>query len=203
MFLSTLSKTPASTKKFPRGHYLVPDTNAFLNGIDLFEQCSSFRDVIILQTVLEELRNQSLPLYNRVLALTKSDEKHFCLFFNDFRLDTYVTRYEGESINDRNDRAVRQAVKWYGEHLEREVKSTRNARAAPLIVMLSDDRESLKRAKAEKIVACTLSDYVSGLEDADRLLDLINESRNDHLSKAPASREMYAGYYPMSKILTL
>ena len=82
-----LSDKPAGTKVFPQGHYLVPDTNALLNGMDLFEHSSSFYDVIVLQTVLEELRNRSLPLYNRLLGLTKSEEKRFYVFFNDFRLD--------------------------------------------------------------------------------------------------------------------
>ena len=105
-----LSDKPAGTKSFPQGHYLVPDTNALLNGMDLFEQSSAFYDVIILQTVLEELRNRSLPLYNRLIGLTKSEDKRFYVFFNDFRMETYVQRDANESVNDRNDRAVRRAV---------------------------------------------------------------------------------------------
>jgi exosome complex exonuclease DIS3/RRP44 len=112
-----LSDKPAGTKKYPQGHYLVPDTNALLNAMDLFEQGTAFFDVIILQTVLEELRNRSLPLYNRLIGLTKSQEKRFYVFFNEFRLETYVNREADESINDRNDRAVRRAVKWYNDHL--------------------------------------------------------------------------------------
>jgi exosome complex exonuclease DIS3/RRP44 len=112
-----LSEKPAGTKAYQQGHYLIPDTNALLNALDLFEQTSAFYDVIILQTVLEELRNHSLPLYNRLIGLTKSEEKRFYVFFNDFRLETYVVRDVRESINDRNDRAVRRAVKWYSEHL--------------------------------------------------------------------------------------
>ena len=57
-----LSATPAATKQFPQGHYLIPDTNAFLNGMDLFEAEGAFTDVIVLQTVLEEVKNRSLPL---------------------------------------------------------------------------------------------------------------------------------------------
>src|ERR1700712_3545585 len=46
----TLSEKPAGTKAFPQGHYLVPDTNALLNSMDVFEHTSAFYDVIILQT---------------------------------------------------------------------------------------------------------------------------------------------------------
>jgi exosome complex exonuclease DIS3/RRP44 len=31
--------------------------------------------------------------------------------------DTYVERQKGESANDRNDRAIREATLWYKNHL--------------------------------------------------------------------------------------
>ena len=180
----------------------MPDTNALLNGIDLFEQSSIFCDVVILQTALEELRNRSLPLYNRVLALTKSEDKRFYLFFNDFRQDTYVIRQQGETINDRNDRAVRRAVAWYDAHLQQAVENRKKARQAPMVLMLTDDKENLRQAKAENVSACTLGEYVAGLEDADRLLDMINMSRTEHVSKSAAAEEIYPDYYSMSKMMT-
>ena len=197
-----LSENPANTKTFSTGHYLVPDTNALLNGMDLFELSSVFCDVVILQTVLEELRNRSLPLYNRVIALTKSEEKRYYVFFNDFRRETYVARESGESINDRNDRAVRRAVSWYRDHLEQVVKFNKGAKHAPSVIMLSDDRINLQKAKPERITACSLSEYVSGLEDADRLLDMINASRVEQTSKTTAAEQIYPDYFSMSKIMT-
>ena len=197
-----LSDKPAGTKTFPAGHYLVPDTNALLNGMDLFEQASGFHDVIILQTVLEELRNRSLPLYNRVIGLTKSDDKHFYVFFNDFRQETYVVREQGETINDRNDRAVRRAVNWYGEHLHQSIQSSKRPIQCPTIIMLSDDKENLKKAKAEKLNACSLAQYVSGLDDADRLLDMINASRQGQESRSTAAEQLYPDYYSLSKMMT-
>ena len=197
-----LSERPVGTKKFPAGHYLVPDTNALLNGMDLFEQASGFYDVIILQTVLEELKNRSLPLYNRIIALTKSADKHFYVFFNDFRQETYVIREQGETINDRNDRAVRRAVKWYGEHLHQSIKSSKQPIQCPTIVMLSDDKENLRKAKVENLSACSLADYVSGLDDADRLLDMINVSRQSQDSRSTAAEQLYPSYYSLSRMMT-
>ena len=197
-----LSEKPVGTKSFPAGHYLVPDTNALLNGMDLFEQASGFYDVIILQTVLEELRNRSLPLYNRVIALTKTDDKHFYVFFNDFRQETYIVREQGESINDRNDRAVRRAVSWYGEHLQQSLRSSKRSIQCPTIIMLSDDKENLRKAKAEEISACSLAQYVSGLDDADRLLDMINASRQSQESRGTAAEQLYPDYYSLSKMIT-
>ncbi|KAI1859553.1 uncharacterized protein JN550_011961 [Neoarthrinium moseri] len=193
-----LSDKPAGTKAFPQGHYLVPDTNALLNAMDLFEQSSAFFDVIILQTVLEELRNRSLPLYNRLIGLTKSEDKRFYVFFNEFRLETYVAREQDESINDRNDRAVRQAVQWYNMHLA-QVKSKR----LPTVVMLTDDKGNIEKAKQDKVPAVTLRDYVGGLEDADRLLDMIAESRERGISRDKKAADfLYPEYFTMSKMMT-
>ncbi|OTB05516.1 hypothetical protein M426DRAFT_10558 [Hypoxylon sp. CI-4A] len=193
-----LSDKPAGTKSYPQGHYLVPDTNALLNAMDLFEQSSAFYDVVILQTVLEELRNRSLPLYNRLVGLTKSQDKRFYVFFNEFRLETYVTREQDETINDRNDRAVRQAVKWYNEHLAQN-----KSKKLPVTVMLTDDRLNIEKAKKEKVPAITLRDYVSGLEEADRLLDMIADSQERGISRdKKASEFLYPEHYTLSKMMT-
>ena len=196
-----LSAKPAGTKTFPAGHYLVPDTNALLNGMELFEQKSCFYDVIILQTVLEELKNRSLPLYNRIVNLTKDDDKHFYVFFNEFRLETHIVRDTGESINDRNDRAVRRAVKWYGEHLQEAIKASRKKDQGPQIIMLTDDKENLKKAKAEKISGCSLEGYVSGLDEADTLLDMMKTSEQGRIPNT-GGEQLYPDYFSMSKMMT-
>ena len=197
-----LSERPAGTKAFPNGHYLMPDTNALLNAMDLFEQNSAFYDVIILQTVLEELRNRSLPIYNRLIGLTKSEDKRFYVFFNEFRLETYVTREHGETINDRNDRAVRQATKWYGEHLQQAVQGSSRSKVCPSIVMLSDDKENLRKARAEELSACSLKEYVSGLDDANRLLDMISASREGQEARSGKVELLYSEYFSLSKMMT-
>ncbi|KAJ4295868.1 exosome catalytic subunit dis3 [Collariella sp. IMI 366227] len=193
-----LSEAPAGTSVFPQGHYLVPDTNAFLTAMDLFEQSSAFYDVIVLQIVLEELRNRSLPLYNRLISLTKSEDKRFYVFFNEFRLETHVARLEGESVNDRNDRAVRKAVAWYGQHLAQT-----KAKKVPAVVMLSNDRDNLRKAKQEGIHACSLADYVKQLKDGDKLLDMIPETEDsENIKEKKPNALFYPEYFSMSKMMT-
>ena len=186
--------------------------------MDLFEQRTAFYDVIILQTVLEELRNRSLPLYNRLIDLTNSEEKRFYVFFNDFRLESHVVRQPGETINDRNDRAVRQAVRWYGEHLQRSVAASRKAKQIPAIIMLTDDKENLRKAKEEHVDAFSrmlsypsasriwanlpVANYVGGLEDANRLLDMITAARGTQDAKSSREPTLYSEYYSVSKIMT-
>src|ERR1700753_3626496 len=70
-----LSEKPAGTKSFPEGHYVIPDTNAILTGIDLFESEPAIQDIIILQTVLEEVKNRSLPIYHRLVTIAQNEEK--------------------------------------------------------------------------------------------------------------------------------
>jgi hypothetical protein len=67
-------------------------------------ETQSFIGIVLLQTVLEELRNRSLPLYNRARTMAKNEDKRVYTFHNDFRMETYIVRDAGETINDRNDR---------------------------------------------------------------------------------------------------
>ena len=164
--------------------------------MDLFEEPSNFRDVIILQTVLEELRNRSLPLYNRLMALTRSEDKRFYLFFNEFRLETAVWREDAESINDRNDRAVRRVAAWYTSHLAQITKTS------PTVVLITNDQENRRRAMKEKLGALSLREYVEGLDDADRLLDMIAQGAEKEEVRAAASELLYPEYYSMSRMTT-
>lgn len=63
------------------------------------------------------------------------------MFFPLLR-DTFIEREQGESANDRNDRAIRVAAKWYTNHL---VKATYGH---PLkVVLLTNDRANKEKAE--------------------------------------------------------
>lgn len=51
--------------------------------MDLLEH-PDFVDVIVLQTVVDEVRHRSLPLYNRLKALVADPDRRFFVFYNDF-----------------------------------------------------------------------------------------------------------------------
>lgn len=193
---SVLAKRPSGTKAFPSGHYLIPDTNVLLSGMDIFEETGHFHDVIILQTVLEELKNRSLPLYSRLMALTRSEEKRFYLFFNEFRFETAVRRTDGETINDRNDRAVRRAAAWYTSHLAKVTMKP------PAIVVLSNDQGNKRIAEKENIIALSLREYVEGLDDCDRLLDMVTQGAEGQQARVAQGELFYPEYYSMSRMMT-
>ncbi|PHH50156.1 Exosome complex exonuclease DIS3 [Ceratocystis fimbriata CBS 114723] len=191
-----LAEKPLGSQAFPNGRYILPDTNILLNAMDVFEQSNAFCDVIILQTVLEELKNRSLPLYNRLIGLVNSEDKRFYVFFNDFRLETYIVRGNDESINDRNDRAVRKAAKWYNEHLAK-CRGT-----IPTTVLLTNDKDCLAKSKAENIPCMALSEYLSGVEDGERLMDLVAENQAQSGGFSKVVKMLYPEYFTMSKMMT-
>lgn len=88
---------------FLDGHFVLPDTNVFLSQVrsniliffqyidtatlqmDLVESPLFTPPIILLQTVIEEVRHRSLPLYNRLKALTRMDDKKIWIFYNEYR----------------------------------------------------------------------------------------------------------------------
>ena len=108
---SSLSSSPASLSSlFSEPHYILLDTNIILNQIDILEVSAKeggFQNVIVLQTVLEEVRHRSSPIYKRLRDIIGDPNRNFYVFINEHHKDTYIERNRGETANDRNDRAIR------------------------------------------------------------------------------------------------
>lgn len=91
------------------------------------------------------------------------DSSHF------FR-DTYVERQPGESANDRNDRAIRIAAAWYEKHLKLSGNNAKETR----VILLTDDKQNLEKARAEGILCSTVGEYVRSLEKYPTLQDKLS-----------------------------
>src|ERR1700734_4475323 len=63
------------------GHERIPSAD----GSNLFTP-----PIILLQTVIEEVRHRSLPLYNRLKAVIKTEEKRVWVFYNEYRSSVNV-----------------------------------------------------------------------------------------------------------------
>ncbi|GBE86825.1 Exosome complex exonuclease dis3 [Sparassis crispa] len=192
---------------FPNGHFLLPDTNVFLAQMDLMESALFTPPIIVLQTVLEEVRHRSLPLYNRLKALIRAEDKRIWVFYNEYRSETAVIREEGESPNDRNDRGIRKATSWYNTHISLSRPPIRGqpVRPLPTVVLLTDDVANRQRAEKEGLSCISSRRYVESMKDANQLLDLLSASGADVLepTKAVAVRQaLYSDYLPMSALLT-
>ncbi|KAH9911776.1 RNB-domain-containing protein [Epithele typhae] len=191
---------------FPDGHFIIPDTNIFLGQMDLMESSSFNPPTILLQTVMEEVRHRSLPLYNRLKALVKADDKKIWVFYNEYRSETAIIREEGESPNDRNDRGIRKATSWYKSHLALARPAVRGQSVPPLpsIVLLTDDAANRQKAEKEGLTCLSVRKYVECMKESSQLLDLLSAAGNDGLdaTAAVAARSaLYPEYMSMATLL--
>ncbi|KAJ3175303.1 exosome catalytic subunit dis3 [Irineochytrium annulatum] len=144
-------------------HFLIPDTNVFFHQIDLLSH-EAFRNVIVLQTVLNELKHRSASIYARVRALVADPTRKFWVFSNECHRETYVEAEKGETPNDRNDRAIRVACSWYMTHLPGPTS----------VVLLSDDADNRRKAAVLQIVAASVREYAECMEKHPELSDMVS-----------------------------
>ena len=183
-------------------HYVVLDTNIVLEQIDLVES-EGLNNVIILSTVINEVKHRSSPVYKRLRDIIADKKRNFYVFINEHRKETYIERQPGESSNDRNDRAIRVACKWYREHLQEGA-----ATAGIDVVMVSDDIKNKELGNKEGVKSFSLEAYVRGMKDFPDLIDKINRkedssSKNknknilfpEHLSQNQISAGIKSGKY--------
>ena len=64
-------------------HYLMIDTNIVLEEIDLLEDATGVQNVIILQTVLKEVRHRSTAIYKRLKDVISYNKRRFYVFLNE------------------------------------------------------------------------------------------------------------------------
>uniref|UniRef100_A0A6N2M333 PIN domain-containing protein n=1 Tax=Salix viminalis TaxID=40686 RepID=A0A6N2M333_SALVM len=107
---------------------------------------------------------------------------------------TYVQTME--SPNDRNDRAIRVAARWYQSHLGEAVK----------VLLITNDRENNRKATEEGVSAETIESYVKSLGHP-ALLDLLVQPASEDVTMEevedmrPSKRKVvYPEHKPMSEI---
>ncbi|KAI5964030.1 DIS3 [Candida theae] len=184
-----LSANPAKTTH-GKPHYVVLDTNIVLHAIDLLESTQCFYDVIIPQTVLEEVKNRSFPIYQRLRNLVKSEDKRFVVFHNEYNEGTYVTREKNESINDRNDRAIRKVVAWYQKHLP-----------GIEIILVCNDNGNTSKAKREDLDVMSLNKYLDCLPNGEDLKELIPADPGTFEGKKGEDEATFPEYYSNARIM--
>ncbi|XP_012269707.2 exosome complex exonuclease RRP44 [Athalia rosae] len=158
---------------YPEPHYLVLDTNIVLDQIDVLEE-DALCNVVILQTVLEEIRHRSSNVYKKLRDIIGDPKRKFYVFVNEHHKDTYIEREPGEKVNDRNDRAIRVAANWYKKHVNAD-KGQHEGRKGINIVLLTDDVANREKAIREGINAASMQDYIASLSEAGFLLDKISK----------------------------
>uniref|UniRef100_A0A6I8R570 Exosome complex exonuclease RRP44 n=2 Tax=Xenopus tropicalis TaxID=8364 RepID=A0A6I8R570_XENTR len=174
-------------------HYLLPDTNVLLHQIDILED-PILKNVILLQTVLQEVRSRSAPVYKRIKDLLHNPDKCFYAFTNEHHRETYLEQEQGENANDRNDRAIRTATKWYNKHLKKSPKM-----ADVQVILITNDRRNKEKAVEEGIVAYTCEEYIKSLTANPELVDRL-ACVNDEKNEVESGRLIFAEHLPLSKL---
>lgn len=119
----TLSATPYNMQ------YLIMDEEVLINQIDLLQQeIPPLCDVIILQSVMVEVRKRNLSVFNQLSNLFRDSGKRFVFFANQNFENTYGTCLDGiscivdrqmdESIEDYNIRLIVAAANYFNEHFK-------------------------------------------------------------------------------------
>ncbi|KAJ2933461.1 hypothetical protein H1R20_g3629, partial [Candolleomyces eurysporus] len=204
---SLLPESGAEHSLFPDGHFVLPDTNVFLSQMDLLESSLFRPPIILLQTVVEEVRHRSLPLYNRLKALMAMDDKSIWTFYNEYRSETAVVRDENETPNDRNDRGIRKATAWYKDHLQLNNPPVRGKaqRKLPTFVLLTEDAANRQKAEKEGLVSLSVRKYVEGMKDSSQLLDLLASVEADEIEPTRAAggkQILYSEYLPSATLIS-
>ncbi|CAJ0921426.1 unnamed protein product [Ranitomeya imitator] len=174
-------------------HYILPDTNVLLHQVDILED-PVIQNVILLQTVLQEVRSRSAPVYKRIRDMTNNPEKYFYTFTNEHHRETYIEQEQGENANDRNDRAIRTATQWYGKHLKKSA-NLKNLQ----VLLITNDRGNKEKAVQEGIVAFTCEEYIKSLIANPELVDrlaCVSDEKND----IESGRIIFSEHLPLSKL---
>ncbi|GAA5932387.1 exosome catalytic subunit DIS3 [Sporobolomyces koalae] len=216
-----------SPPTLPSGvQWVVPDTNAILHQFDLLASPDFPAPLLVSQTVLDEVRHRSLPLYNKLRTLVDDDLvlpdgiatvtlKRGFTAWNEAIEETFLEREPGESPNDRNDRAIRHVAAYYASQLtssaptnkrQKTSNSTESAAtsSAPL-VLLTDDAANLKLAQAASIPALSIRQYVDSLSSTlqTKLVDLLAVAgtgldRDGKNGGKGRGKALYSEYLPAS-----
>ncbi|XP_023247144.1 exosome complex exonuclease RRP44 [Copidosoma floridanum] len=175
---------------YPHPYYLIFDTNIVLNQINILEE-DILCNVIIPQTVLEEVRHRSSNVYKKLKELISDPKRKFYVFINEHHKDTFIERKPRETPNDKNDRAIRAVAKWYNSHLSAQKLDIK-------VILLTDDEDNKNKAAEDGIPVSTMYDYVSSLENAGFLVDKL--SRKEYILDGEGRAPLFPCHLPPAQI---
>ena len=146
-----------------------------------------------------QVKHQNLGTHKRVRDMISDSSKKFHVFANEHHRDTFVEIQAGESANDRNDRAIRTAAKWYNKHME----EGREGGEVVRVVLLTNDRENREKARALRLKAFTAFEYANSLTESPGLVDrLASTGDSGEASKENRKKEkiLFSEHQPLSVI---
>lgn len=173
--------------RFDLYHYIVPDSSAILNQLDVLEDTNFGENIIILQSVMDEVRRRNLQIYLRLKQLISS--RNCYVFTNVFNKHTYVQRKIGESNEAYQDRLVCAAVNWYNKHLNDVIAC----------ILLTDYLAIKNTAINAGVFACLVKDYVQDMANNQNLIDKLS-MKGETSETLPEDQFIYPEHLELSKI---
>lgn len=164
--LSSLPIIESSLCGYP--HYIIPDVPVALRQVDFLED-NAIKNVIVLQTVLQEVRQERLVVYKRLRDAVSNPDKYFYVFSNEHHNEAYYNGGSEDEPGEAVTKAVIKAVTWYNAHFKRA-----SIEAEP--VLLTEDEAGRDKARKEGIIAYTVFEYCESLLDCPGLVDKLSKS---------------------------
>ncbi|KNB43110.1 hypothetical protein JH06_4221 [Blastocystis sp. subtype 4] len=148
--------------------YLIPDAEVLVNQEDLLQQeIPPLCDVIILQSVLLEVRKRSISVFNQVSTLLRNSSKRWVFFANQNFERTYLDRQMEESIDDYNVRLLVTATQYFYEHFK-------SYEIVPMVLTNTVQQQTVY-SKHSHVSCMTITEFVDSLrEDYSGLSDHLN-----------------------------
>ena len=151
----------------PHKQLLIIDTNIALHQIDILDhRCPATSLVVVLQTVLQELRHLNLSVYRRLETLIRDESKSFIFYPNELSATTSVLRDPSETINDANDRAIRNAALYFRDVLIRPAEqqdasdSDDDDDDSSKVILITNDVANQAKAKALQLQCSSMRSFV-------------------------------------------
>lgn len=143
-------------------HVVIPDASVFFNQMDVLEDDSFCNDIVILQSIRNEVRSKSLSLFSRIKNFAR--HRRLFMFMNEYHEDTYQGRINSETSVEYTFRLITHATRWYQEHIR------------PLgieAILLVEDESTKSKVLSSGIKCLLFTEYVESLYDNKNLLDKI------------------------------
>ncbi len=125
--------------------------------------------VIVLQTVLEEIKQLNVSIYKRIMNLLNDENQYYIFLPNEIVNFTYLNRDENEIMNDYNDRLIRKAVSYLTSNI-----------SAHKVILLTNDQENYNKSLLLGLACCNLVEYIqqylSNYPEVVDMLSIVNKS---------------------------
>uniref|UniRef100_A0AAQ5X0P2 Exosome complex exonuclease RRP44 n=1 Tax=Amphiprion ocellaris TaxID=80972 RepID=A0AAQ5X0P2_AMPOC len=192
--------------KIVREHYLRDDIWC---GSEACTECKQESTVLQTDACMESslcsyphylIPDTNVVLHQVIfLRVTQKKKDVLTIKTSNALLETFIEREPGESANDRNDRAIRVAAKWYSQHLKTSESDTDGLK----VVLLTNDQGNKQKAEESGLLylfTCILvEEYIKSLTANPELVDRLALS-NDDKNEITSSKVLFPEHLPLSRI---